>query len=94
MRVLPTSVDTRQECPPRTHTAHRMAGLQVPQHTAVQGLKQNWESGHHSLGLLRELMAQKMGRQELTEVRIILATNYCTNYSGKLCLAHSLQATP
>lgn len=39
----------------------------------------NWENGHHNMGLVHELMAQKAGRQELAE---------------KFCLAYGLQATP
>lgn len=75
MLVLPMLLDTWQERPPCTHTACQMTGLQVPQHNAVQRLKQNWESGHHNLGLVRDLMAQKAGRQELTEaVWITLAS--------------------
>lgn len=68
MLVRPMLLDIRQEHPPTcTYMAHQMTGLQVPQHSTVHMLKRNQESGHHSLGLVHELMAQKAGRQELTE---------------------------
>ena len=68
MLVLPTLLDIWQECPPTCiYMAHQTTALQAPQHPTVHMLKKNWESGHHDLGLVHELMAQKAGRQELTE---------------------------